>query len=48
MEYYSSSRRRESGPGVFSDFNNWRALANSSGDKSPEIHLLDSVGIFQT
>ena len=39
---------RESRPGAFPDFNNWRALANCSGEKSPEIDLSGGVGILQS
>ena len=30
--------------GAFSDFNSWRTLANSSGEKSPKIHFSGVVG----
>ena len=43
-----SSGHRESGPGVFTNFKSWRALENSSGEKSPEIHLSGSIGILQS
>ena len=31
------SGNRESGPGAFADFNSWKALANSFGEKFSEI-----------
>ena len=43
-----SSGHRASRPEAFLDFNSWKALANSSGKKSPEIHLLGGVGILQS
>ena len=42
-----SSGHRKSGSVAFPDFNSWRALVNSSGKKSPEIHLSGGVRIFQ-
>ena len=38
-----SSGHKEPGPRAFPDFNSWRAFANSSRDKSPEIHLSGGV-----
>ena len=41
-----SSGHRASELGAFPDFNSWRALANSFGEKSLEIHLWGGVEIF--
>ena len=45
--YASGSDHIASGPGAFSYFNSWRALANSSGKKSSKVHLSGGVGILQ-
>ena len=39
---------RTLGSGAFPDFRSWRALANSMGEKSPEIHSLGGVWILQS
>ena len=41
-----SCGHRDSGPKGFPDLNSLRALVNSSGEKSSEIHLLGCVEIL--
>ena len=43
-----SSEHIESGSGAFPGFSISRDLANSYGEKSPEIHLSAGVGILQS
>ena len=43
-----SSGYMESGHGALPDFSIERDLANSSGEKSPQIHLSAGVGILQS